>query len=225
MTIIMVTFFNSCIRKCVHNKKYVRGFTLVELLVSLALFTSVITIAVGALFSAQAVNARLEQTQVILDGVNLAMGMITHDIQYGSVFYCDTLIPSSLLISRKNCAYGNGTGGTVLIFKPVIKLDGSNDYSLDRVAYYLLGGVLYKDEYAEGKVGNKRTYQITAQDARIESLTFFVTGSNSFQASTPDFNQPLVTMVVSGRTIPSRQTMSVEQFSLETSISSRRFDN
>jgi prepilin-type N-terminal cleavage/methylation domain-containing protein len=33
-----------------------RGFTLVELLVTMAIFISVITIATGALYSAQAVN-------------------------------------------------------------------------------------------------------------------------------------------------------------------------
>lgn len=221
----MIPFFNSFPRISLSRTKHIRGFTLVELLVSLALFTSIITIAVGALFSAQAVNVKLEQTQVVLDGVNLAVEVMTRDMRYGSIFYCDTAMPSSLLISRRDCSYGGSSGGNVLIFKPVIKLIGSADYSLDRIAYYLNNGIIYKDEYVEGMVSNKKTYQITASDVSIDTLTFFVTGSNTLQASTPDFNQPLITVVISGTATSTKQTIPGEKFNLQTTVSSRRLDN
>jgi prepilin-type N-terminal cleavage/methylation domain-containing protein len=207
------------------NKKTIRGFTLVELLVSLALFTSVITIAVGSLYSAQAVNTKLQQNQIVLDEMNLVMEVIARDVRYGSVFYCDTIIPSSLFVNRKDCTYTNTPGGNVLIFKPVVKLPSSTDYSKDRVAYYISNGIIYKDEYKEGSISNKITYQMTTSDVQIDNLTFFVTGAESFQASTPDFNQPLITIIISGTTIPSQSTVNPVKFNLHTSVSSRRFDN
>ncbi len=203
-----------------------RGFTLIELLVSMAIFISVITIATGALFSAQVVNTRLEQTQAVLDGVNLATEVIVRDMRYGASFYCDTSIPFPMTTVRKSCEYP--TGGTVLIFKPTVSLAGTANHNLDRVAYYLSGGVLYKDEYPSG--GTTRTSQITASDVNIQKLSFYATGLNSTAgtvdyAGASDYNQPLITMVISGVTIPRKKTTQPVTFSVQTSASSRALDN
>lgn len=218
--------FKKYFSKCVGNKKSVRGFTLVELLVSLALFTSVITVAVGALFSAQAINARLEQKQIVLDGVNLSLETIARDIRYGSVFYCDNTTPVVLSLNRQDCPSnpnGNG-GGKVIIFKPVIKLNNSDNYSLDRVAYYLDNGVIYKDEYPHSVTPNKGI-RMTTPDVKIDTLNFFVTGAESFQTAKSDSNQPLITILISGQTIPRDNKIKPEKFTVQTSVSSRRLDN
>jgi prepilin-type N-terminal cleavage/methylation domain-containing protein len=208
------------------SKTSMRGFTLVELLVTMAIFISVITIATGALYSAQAVNTRLEQTQAVLDGVNLATEIIVRDIRYGSNFYCATSIPLPMTALRKECSYP--TGGTVLIFRPTIPLEGTTDHRLDRVAYYLSSGVLYKDEYPYG--GTKRTMQVTSSDVNIQTLAFYANGVNSTTATNDyggitDYNQPLVTMVISGVTIPRKVTTQAVNFSVQTSGSSRSLDN
>lgn len=208
------------------NSRNMRGFTLVELLVTMAIFISVITIATGALFSAQVVNTRLEQTQAILDGVNLATEVIVRDMRYGSNFYCDTSIPFPMTTVRKNCAYPSG--GTVLIFRPTIAIPGTSDQTKDRVAYYLQNGVLFKNEYPYG--GSMKTYQITSGDVNITDLHFYSTGLNtttgsSDYASTYDYNQPLITMVISGVTIPKKKTIQPVTFSVQTSATSRALDN
>lgn len=202
-----------------------RGFTLVELMVSLALFTMIITIATGSLFSAQAINVRLEQSQVILDGVNLAVEVMSRDILYGSSFYCDTSLPASMFVSRRSCPYQNSQGGNVIIFKPVIALPSSTDPSLDRIAYYVSNGMIYKDEYVMGDINNKQTYQITPSDVLISSLKFFVVGAESSQFSTPDLNQPIVTIAVSGTTAPTGTTRNSVPFNVQTSVSARGLDN
>jgi prepilin-type N-terminal cleavage/methylation domain-containing protein len=203
-----------------------RGFTLIELIVSMAIFITVITIATGALFSAQVVNTRLEQTQTVLDGVNLATEVIVRDMRYGSDFYCDTAIPQPVPSVRKPCAYP--TGGTVLLFKPTNILSGSTDHTLDRVAYYLSNGVLFKNEYPSG--GVVRTSQITSSDVKIQTLSFYATGINSTTGSrdyvgASDYNQPLITMVISGVTIPRKVRDLPVTFSVQTSGSSRSLDN
>lgn len=203
-----------------------RGFTLVELMVTMAIFISVITIATGALFSTQVVNTRLEQTQTILDGVNLATEVIVRDIRYGSNFYCDTAIPFPMTSQRKGCVHPSG--GTVLIFRPTIAIPGTTNASLDRVAYYLSNGILYKNEYPYG--GTMRTYQITSSDVDIKTLSFYATGLNSTTgasdyAGISDNNQPLITMVISGVTIPRKKTIPPVTFSVQTSGSSRALDN
>lgn len=194
------------------------GFTLVELLVTMAIFIGVITIATGALFSAQSVNTRLEQTQKVLDGVNLATEVIVRDMRYGSDFYCDTSLPSNPPMTRRQCAYPNG--GTVLIFKPTIPLSGSTNPDNDRVAYYLSNGMLYKNEYPSG--GAVMTKQITSSDVNVQKLSFYSSGLANIASS--DYNQPLITFVLSGITIPLKRNVQPVSFSVQTGASSRTLD-
>lgn len=200
-----------------------RGFTLIELLVTMAIFITVITIATGALFSAQAVNVRLEQTQMILDEVNLATEVMVRDIRYGTTFYCDTALQSPLPASRHSCRYPDK--GSVLIFRPAIQLAGSANQVDDRVAYYVSGGILYKNEYPSG--GEVVTFQLTSSNISINDLSFFVTGAlpkDTGEGGT-DNDQPLVTIVLSGVTVPLRTSVSPVPFSVQTSASSREVDN
>ncbi len=202
-------------------KNGLRGFTLVELLISMAIFTSVITIATGALFSAQAINARLEQTQLILDGVNQAVEVMARDIRYGSDFHCDTVIPSSSVPSNSvSCPYSNG--GSVIVFKPAVPLSGSTLPDSDRISYYLSNGVIYKDEYKEGNISNKITYQITPSDVNISNLSLYVNGAED--TTSGNLSQPLVTLVVYGLTTPARKNVQPVQFTVQTSISARALD-
>lgn len=207
-----------------------QGFTLIELLVTMAIFINVITIATGALYSAQAVNSRLEQTQTVLDGVNLATEVIVRDIRYGANFYCDNVlsVPTPIPLLRKSCPYSSG-GGNIIVFQPTTPLAGTTDPTSDRVAYYLSNGILYKNEYPSG--GTVKTYQITASNVSIGTLAFYATGLNSSlgsptvdYASVSDDNQPLITLIISGVTIPQKKSVQPVTFSLETSASSRILD-
>lgn len=202
-------------------KKNVKGFTLVELLVSLALFTAIITIATGSLFSAQAINLRLQESQIILDGVNLTSEVMIRDMLYGSNFYCDTSAPVNPIVSRKSCSYSSTSGGQIILFKPVMALPSSPDPSLDRVVYRMNNGVIYKDEYAGGVVANLKTYQVTSSDVFVSSLKFYVTGAEGY----PDLNQTMITMIISGSTLPTGSKNKIVPFSVETSVSVRGLDN
>lgn len=203
-----------------------KGFTLLELMVASSLFAVIISFAVGALFSAQAVNLRLERTQAVLDGVNLATELMVRDIRYGSVFYCDSGTPSPVT-SRRNCPYASGTvGANILVFKPSASLVGSTNNNLDRVAYYLENGIIYKREYPSG--APVRTYQITSNDVTISMLGFYSVGLNSTTgmndyASATDLNQPLVAIAISGATVARNGTPVT--FNLNTSTVSRSLDN
>lgn len=198
--------------------KGAKGFTLIELLVVLALFTTVITIATGALFSAQAVNTKLQQTQIILDGVNVAMEEMVRDIRYGSIFYCTSSVPNSVT-DRLSCPYP--TGNTVLVFKPAAGLTSANSAN-DRIAYYLSGGAIYRQDFPLGVPGTP--VQITTTDVSIETLYFYVKGADTISAASPDYIQPGVTLVVSGVTKPTQPHVTPVRFSVQTSISARKID-
>ena len=219
-----------------------KGFTLVEILVVLGLFSSVMTIAVGALLSAQSINVKLQDSQSVLDNMNLSVETMSREIRYGSEFHCDDTLEIALQTAssslRKDCQFVDATsgGGAVLIFKP------NNFTSDDRVAYYVSEqGVLLKDEYIGGAT---TTYQITSDSVTIRSLVFYVTGAYTLSGTTKnavnanDFDQPLITVTIDGETKPVKkylQTIAGEgsakrnikavRFTLQTSVSSRILDN
>lgn len=212
---------------------HTRGFTLVEMLIVLGLFSFIMTLATGVLYTTQAVNTKLQETQAVLDNVNVSMDILSHDIRYGTDFHCGVSSTSTADLNtmtlRKSCSYrsvGDSHGGQILYFKPVDAMTDS-----DRVAYYAsstaLGDVIFKTEYFGGST---TTYRITANDVRIRSLVFYVDGANTTSGVGVDVNeihdyaQPLISVTISGETIPIKNTASSTSFIIQTSISSRGID-
>lgn len=199
-----------------------RGLTLVEILVVLGLFSGVATLSLGALFNTQAINNKLVENQSILDNVNLSLQSVTRDIRYGTDFYCSSSIAVATT-TRRSCEHSSG-GGTVLSFKST---ESVNDE--DRVTYYVQDGILYKRENPFGSPAS--TYQMTAKDVYITQFHLYVDGAYatdpalSTDGVSVDFAQPRVTLLLSGRSNPSRKTAEPATFSVQTTISPRLLDN
>ena len=114
-------------------------------------------------------------------------------------------------------------GGTLLIFQPS---DAAN--SLDRVTYSIANGILYKNEYRTGFP--VEILQMTAGDVVIESMTYYVDGANTSNGSNDegglsDYKQPLITILISGRSISLSSARKPVTFNIQTSVSARELDN
>ena len=209
-----------------------QGFTLIEVLVAVSLFVTIVTLAMGALFQAQSVNARLQANQTILDGMNLSFETMTRDIRYGSIFYCDTTVPTPVAVmKRKSCPFDLGTSpGTTIFFMPVDAVDPN-----DRVGYYASSSKIYKWSYTNGSLDEPRP--ITSDEVAIDILNFYVTGANTTQqavdngseenatSSTPDNLQPIINVAITGSTKVEKTTNEQVKFELQTTISPRGIDN
>ncbi len=222
------------------KKNISRGFTLVEMIVVLGLFSFIMTLATGVLYTTQSINVKLQASQAVIDNVNVSVETMARDIRYGSDFSClkyipDTTVDTSYLV-RRNCEYADSSdihGGVALSFKPI---DAAT--TTDRVIYYAsttINGsyVIKKDEYYYGKATS--SYQITSDDVMIKSLVFFVSGASSTAPlvdgggdpilGTNDFIQPLIIFSLSGETVPTKSGATTTPFTIGTSISSRVMDN
>lgn len=71
-----------------NRSKKQSGFTLIEMIVSLALFSVVVTIAVGALLVLIASNQRLQNEQSIMTNLSFALDSMTREIRTGTNYYC-----------------------------------------------------------------------------------------------------------------------------------------
>ena len=199
-----------------------KGFTLVEILVVLGLFSSISTLALGTLFNAQAINTKLQEAQSVLDNINLSAQTIIRDIRLGSDFHCEVYLPDPVPTTRKNCVQGSSLGGSVLIFKSAEAAS-----STDRVAYYIQNGILFKNEYKG--TATTSVLQITSPDVVITSLGFYLDGAQTSDGSNDvggatDLKQPLITMSISGHPKLYRTSKTSPDFTIQTNISARELD-
>lgn len=197
----------------INSKFYHHGFTLVELLISVSVFSTAVVIGVGALYSAQQINIKLQATHIIMDSINLSLETVTRNIRYGSNFYCSNNLADKATLSVGDCIYSttdSSSGGALIVFKLVS--GGTND----RIAYYIENGHLMEAISNGGTlIGTPK--QISSDEVVITNLHFYVIGS---QPSPGDTNQPMVTIILSGKTKSSKISQEAS-FVLQSSITSR----
>lgn len=206
----------------IYNQK---GFTLVEILVVLGLFSTMSVFALGALFNAQAINGHLQETEAVLDNLNLSAQTIMRDIRFGSNFHCDTVVPSTGTTTRRNCVSGSQPG-VALLFRPSDAVNVK-----DRSMYYVDKGVIYRDDW-DGVSGARVAHlQMTSGEVSVKTISFYVDGA--FTGSTTDalnggfgfdYKQPLITLLISGVTKPKTLSSTSSLFNIETHISPREID-
>ncbi len=66
------------------------GFTLIEIIVSLGVFSTVVTIAVGALLVLVAANQQLQIEQSVMTNLSFALDSMTREIRTGTAYNCDS---------------------------------------------------------------------------------------------------------------------------------------
>lgn len=190
-----------------------KAFTLIELLVSLTIFSFVVVMAIGALYSAQNYSAKAQESQVILDGLNFTMEIMSREIRYGTNFYCDPNpsgdIPNSDQIGKNDC-FGPELG-KVLFLQPNNKTS--------RVVYYLDGRTIKRKDFANSPA---TVEDVTSPDINVESFNFYVKGSNGIGLS--NYDQPRITVIIAGKTIPNNVNIKPTLFRIQNTITQRVLD-
>lgn len=159
-----------------------KGFTLVELLVAVALFAVVMLVAVGALLSLVLANRKAQALQSVMNNLNITLDDMARSIRMGSSFYCGTGVytPPSELIAQ-DCSNGD----TAFAFIPYGKrvTDPARVYKYDATTKSIM----------KSEDGGSSFVTITAGEVEIESLTFYVVGTQR-----GDTQQPKVVIIAKG---------------------------
>ena len=188
------------------------GFTLVELLVSLTLFTAVITIAVGSLLVLIDANAKAQNMQEVMTNLTFALDSMTREIRTGSGYFCTNSIPLSLTERNvRDCVNGQG----ISIVEGGTSLTGRGN---QRIAYRLYDGAI------ERRIGTGSWVALTSDAVTITTLNFTVIGSEQFNvvAGSGDTAPPTVTIYIAG-TAGELATVDTT-FDLQTTITKRLLD-
>lgn len=185
------------------NKTYNTGFTLVEMIVSVTIFSVVMLIGVGSLLSMMSANKKSQSIQLVMNNLNFAIEDITRTIRIGTAYHCG----SGDIMGSKNCVDGN----SFLAFEPAGGDTGTTD---DQVIYKLNNNQIEKS--IKGGATNS-FIAITAPEIKIEKLMFYVQGSEQ-----DDKKQPKVLIILSGYAGEDEKTRS--NFNIQTIISQRILD-
>ncbi len=183
-----------------------KGFTLIEMMVSVAIFAVVMTIALGALLAMSESDRKAQTIKSITNNLSFALDSMSRSIRTGDVYHCGDTIP---LTTARDCSAVPDTYFT--------------SYNADgkRVVYCLgsaeppLPSCTSSGTAILVSVAGAPLSPITSPEVKISALSFYVTGADSAI-------QPKVTILISGFvTVSGTQT---SPFNLQTSVTQRLYD-
>ena len=196
-------------------RKQHSGFSLIELLVSMTIFTVVVTITTGSLIVLIDSNTRAQSIQSAVGNLTFALDSMTREIRTGTFYFCRNYnqppVVGQNTTSVSNCL----TGGNYLSI-----IEGGDSLTGGRISYY------YDDDhYGEGHgavlrrlaASGNNWQAITSENVRITEMEFVVTRTNP-----NDLRQPSVTVYIAGEAgdIPGSES----DFAIQTTVVQRTLD-
>lgn len=181
-------------------------------MVSVAIFTIVMTIALGALLFMSESDRKAQSFKSVINNLNFSMDSMTRSIRTGQVYHCD--ISQGSVSSPRDCAAPSASS---FAFRPadssstfVYKLESSNAALCGQPSNRV--GCI-----ARSTDGGASYASITSPEVYVDRLDFYVTGS-----TVGDGFQPKVTILISGEvTVTATQKSALN---LQTSVTQRIYD-
>ncbi|MBI4155890.1 MAG: prepilin-type N-terminal cleavage/methylation domain-containing protein [Candidatus Zambryskibacteria bacterium] len=182
--------------------KFSKGFSLIEIMVAVSIFSVVMVLSTGSILSVLDANRKSQTLRAVMDNLNSTMESMTRSIRFGQNYHC-------------------GPGGAVPITTPQ---DCGNNNPSDTMAV-LFNGLTTTYRLNSGRIEKSTNsadyYPITSPDVTITNLAFRVFGSAPYSNGV-NLLQPQVIIVVSG--FAGLKPTSQTTFTLETTVSQRLFD-
>jgi prepilin-type N-terminal cleavage/methylation domain-containing protein len=191
------------------------GFTLIEIMVAVSIFSMVMLIAVGAIFSIVDANKKAQAISSVMNNLNFSVEAMVRDLRTGHSYYCgdgkssDTDVLSCVGLGGTEIGFfstqQNVPYGAVVSYK----LDSTNCVREDGTPY----GCIIKET-------SGTSLPMTSPDVDIKELKFYV--SDAETTTTSNYKQAKILLVISGE--GKSQYGNITEFNLQTLISQRRID-
>lgn len=181
-----------------NNREYRRGFTLIELMVSVALFSVVLVLSVSTLLVLIDANRKAQALKSVVNNLSFGVDSVTRTIRTGHTFYCDDDV-DDMPEDTQACATG-ATGITLTA-------------DTGALVGYRLEGTAIERRIVDGE-DDTDWIALTAPEVEVSELRFYVTG-----AAEDDGLQPTVTLVVRGEAGTDLETDTT--FNIQTTVTQR----
>jgi len=173
-----------------------KGFTLVEMIVAIALFAVVMLVAVGALLSLTGAHRKAQALQTVMNNLNISLDGMVRNIRMGTEYNC--VGGTSTGLNTANCP--SSPGGKVFTFtcnpqtSACIASGNRWSYAFDDGSSSNRCVAVGKTAICKSTNGTNWT-AITGPEVAIDSMTFYVVGT---QPGFIDLAQPKVLIVLKG---------------------------
>lgn len=198
------------------------GFTLVELLVSVFIFSMVMLIAVGSLLSMVDANRKAQTIKAAVNNLSFGLDGMSRAIRVGTNFHCGSASESgsaATLSTRGDCTNAV-TGGTLISFEP---FSGNPASTGDQWVYCRGTGTACSESgtsILRSQNGGASYLSLTSNEVIVQDLRFYVVGSASYASG--NRIQPKIVMVMHGYAGSNEKTRT--ELRLETTMSPRLLD-
>lgn len=206
-----------------------KGFTLVEMLVSIALFAVVATIGVSTLLVLINVNGKAQGMQLIMTNLSFALDSMTRELRTGFDWDCRVNSSSNpdiaLAGEHSDCSSGNYISvvesGSATTERSNLD-DRRITYWFDPNYYGADHGAIVRSLWQETDP-NYAPLALTGEDVDIDSFVIEVLGAT---AAGPDVVQPRATIYIAGKadSIAGGFDTVQREFNLQTTVTQRLLD-
>jgi type II secretory pathway pseudopilin PulG len=207
------------------RKSTAGGFSMVEMIVSIGLFTTLMLIIVGSFLSVTDAARKARSTRIALDNVSSAVDYMAREIRLGSYFRCetDTVLDAGYLADPNgnpaSCSYSSG-GGNILAFERAGgSLTGFN-HQLDQLVFWYEVDGNGVGRLRRSTASGANPEDLTAPEINITDFRFYVYGTDHAGVNPANADQPRITIVIRGVAGGNKAKTQVS-FSLQTTLSAR----
>lgn len=198
-----------------HNK----GFTLIEVMVAVSIFTIVVTVGIGALVTVNNAYRKTSATRQSTAAVSSAIEFVTRQLRTAQYVYCGDAFVDGVTLSsttvRTDCVDPAASSAVSFVNQDneqiTVTTEPSSDPTRDLIVIKtqaMSNGILQGGAPSVEPLTDKAVVDIDNMYFSIEGL------------STQDIIQPSVVMVVEG-TVVGR---TAQQFALQTTVTPRALD-
>lgn len=197
-----------------------RGFTLIELMISVTIFVIVMVISLGSLLSISSAERKAESLKTVMNNLHFALESMTRTIRTGVNYHCGS---GGSITAPKDCD-DNINGDIYFAFEAV---NGNVNQSNDQIIYRHQTNAAICGQTGTGGCierstnGGANFVPITAPEVVISNLKFYVVGAEP-NFLTGDTTQPKVVITVNGSVTIG--TSPASQFRLQTAVTQRLYD-
>ncbi len=161
-------------------KTFNKAFTLIEVLVSLTLFSVVMLVGMGALLTIIDANSKAQATQSVMNNLNIAIDGMMRSVRMGTGYRCGAIVggvPNDCPNAEHSITFITQNG--------------------NMRTYFLQDGRIMRRACNNG-TSDCYTLAITAPDIEISRFDVFVAGAAESYTANKDILQPTAVFVIEG---------------------------
>ena len=193
------------------------GFSLIEMMVSVALFSIVMVVSTTALLSLIDANRKAQSLQSVMSNLNVSLDGLVRNTRMGSGFYCTytgaSAPPSPIGVS--DCNGSSQTAGNVFAFTPYGK---DPSVTAQKWVYWYDTSSPASKRLRKSEDGGMTFFPLTAPEVQIDDMKFYVVGSSS-----GDNQQPRLVMIMKG-TAGGEKVKTLSNFNIQATAVQRLLD-